>query len=367
VSATVPFADLRRQHDALRPVLDPAIARVLDRGWFILGEEVRAFEEEFAAWCGARHAVGVASGTDAITVTLMALGIGAGDEVVTVPNVSAPTASAIVAAGARPVFVDVDPITRNLDAAGLLDVLTERTRAIVPVHLYGRPCDIDAVLAVAGPRGIAVIEDAAQAHGARFRARSVGTLASAACFSFYPTKNLGAAGDAGMVLTDDAGVAARARMIREYGQERRYHNRMHGRNSRLDELQAAILRVKLPHVHRWNARRREIAARYDDGLRDTALRLPERLDADGHVFHLYVVESEDRDGFRERCRERGVETAVHYPIPLHLQPCYRPLGYAEGAFPVAERLCRTVVSLPMFPELTDEEVDCVIRAGRDAA
>ena len=364
---TVPFADLRRQHDALRPALDAAMGRVLQRGWFILGDEVRSFELEFATWCEVGHAVGVASGTDAITLALMALDIGPGDEVITVPNVSAPTAAAIVAAGARPVFVDVDHETRNLNATALATAITQRTRAIIPVHLYGQPADMGAVLTVAESAALPVVEDAAQAHGARFQGKPVGTLAIAGCFSFYPTKNLGAAGDAGMITTNNQALAGRLRMIREYGQTERYHNVIHGRNSRLDELQAAILRVKLPLVHEWNARRRSIAARYTDGLRGTGLRLPGAPGDRDHVYHLYVVETEDRDGFRRRCQERGVQTAVHYPVPLHLQPCYRFLGYDEGSFPVAERLCRTVVSLPMFPELSDAEVERVIDAARSAA
>jgi len=362
----VPFNDLRRQHRLLRKPIEAALQRVLERGWFILGDEGRCFEQEFAAYCGAAHAVGVASGTEALYVALAALGVGVNDEVITVPNTCVPTVAAIVMTGARPVLVDVDPVSRTMDASRLEEVLTPRTKAIVPVHLYGQPADVESILTVATPNGIPVVEDAAQAHGATIGRRRAGTLGVMGCFSFYPTKNLGAIGDGGMIVTNDPVLAERARLLRNYGQREQHRSEGPGINSRLDELQAAVLRVKLPYLEEWNERRRQIADRYREGLRDRPVGVPRRVAGTESVCHLFAVEVPDRAAFRELCAAQGVETAVHYPTPIHLQPAYGWLGYRSGDFPVAEHLCRAVVSLPLFPQLVDDEVDLVVRCARNA-
>jgi dTDP-4-amino-4,6-dideoxygalactose transaminase len=361
----VPFLDLARRTADQRGAIDAAIGRVLARGRFVLGEEGAAFEREFAAFCGAAHGVGVGSGTSAIALALRALGVAPGEGVVTVPNVSAPTAMAIASLGAVPVFADVTDGGMAMDPDALRAVLdrhaaAKRIRAVVPVHLYGRPAAIAEIAAVARERGLAVVEDCAQAHGATVGGRSVGTLGDAGALSFYPTKNLGALGDAGMVVTDDAEVAARLRWLRNYGEDARYRNAEFGENSRLDELQAAILRAGLPRLAEWNARRRTLAAMYRGLLRGTPLRLPD--DEPGHVYHLYVVRTPERDRLRARLAAAGIGGDVHYPTPLHLQPAFAGLGYRAGDFPVAERLCREVLSLPLNPWLTDDDVREVARA-----
>jgi dTDP-4-amino-4,6-dideoxygalactose transaminase len=341
---SVPFLDLSRRVAALRPELDAAIAAVLDGGRFVLGEQVEGFESEFAAYCGAAHAVGVASGTDALAIALRAVGVRPGDEVVIPANTCAPTAAGVEAAGAVPVLADVDPDTWLLTAETAAAVVTPRTRALVPVHLYGLCADVDALREL----GLPIVEDSAQAHGAELRGRRAGTLGDAAAFSFYPTKNLGALGDGGAVVTNDAAVAERARALRTYGERERYRSEEPGWNSRLDELQAALLRVQLPHLDAWTERRRAIAARYGGDP------------APGHARHLYVVRRPDRDAFRARLAERGVETLVHYPRAVHEQPAYARFGHAGLA--ESERHVRECVSLPLYPELRDEEVDVVAEA-----
>jgi len=355
----IPFLDLRRHIIHLRPEIEAAIAGVLKRGWFILGEEVANFEAEFAAYCGVSHAVGVASGTDALHLALRAVGVGPGDQVITVANAGVPGVAAIELAGGRPVFVDVDPTTHNMDPALVEQAITPRTRAILPVHLYGHPADLTPILEVARRYDIAVVEDAAQAHGALYKGRRVGSIGHVGCFSFYPTKNLGAFGDGGAVVTDDPDLAERVRRLRQYGWEKQYYSTVRGVNSRLDELQAAILRVKLRHLEAWNARRRQIAARYKELLDGSPLVLPMEAPDVVHVYHLYVIRSGHRDELRERLRQAGIGTAIHYPLPAHLQAAYRDLGYAPGSLPVTERLAGEVLSLPMFPELSDEEIERV--------
>ncbi|MBI2424699.1 MAG: DegT/DnrJ/EryC1/StrS family aminotransferase [Candidatus Hydrogenedentes bacterium] len=360
----IPFADLRIQTGELEGELTNAIQRVLTRGWFVQGEEVSAFERDFAQYLGAAHAVGVASGTDAIQLALMALGVGAGDEVITVANTCVPTVSAIVSAGARPVLVDVCDDTLTLDPAGLAAALTPKTRAIVPVHLYGHPCDMDAIVAFAAEHGLVVVEDCAQAHGARYKGRLCGTLGHAAAFSFYPSKNLGALGDGGAVVTGDAAVAARLRMLRNYGEAERYTHTMHGVNSRLDEIQAAVLRVKLPHLEEWNAHRKILAAIYREELKDLSVRCPFEADWAQSCHHLFPIRCADRDRVQEALRARGVQTLIHYPIPIHLQPAYSCLGYARGRFPVSEAAADAVLSLPLHSELDEENVGEVCRRLR---
>jgi dTDP-4-amino-4,6-dideoxygalactose transaminase len=356
----IPFANLKRGTEALRSEIEAAVARVMDSGWYVLGEEGRAFETEFAAFVGGRYAVGVASGTDAIELALRALRIGPGDEVITQANTCVPTVAGIERTGATPVLCDVEEDGATMDVASLRTALGPRTRAIIPVHLYGQCADVDAIVEAAG--GIPVVEDCAQAHGAGLRGRQAGSIGLLGCFSFYPTKNLGALGDGGAVTTDDEALAERLRLVRQYGQTDRYHHVERGVNSRLDEVQAAVLRVKLPKLNAWNARRAEIAAAYDDALRGTAARPLARLPERRHVYHLYVVELPERDAFQAQLAEAGISTLVHYPQPVHGHPPYRALGAGAIDLGVAERLTSRIVSLPLYPELTDAEVEHVCRS-----
>ena len=362
---SIPMVDLRAQHRALEPELHRRVMAVLRSGRFILGPEVQAFEEEVAAYLGVRHAVGVASGTDALVLALEACGVGPGDEVITTPFSFVATAEAIVRVGARPVFVDVQPHSFNLDPARLEAAITPRTRAIVPVHLFGRPADMEGILDVAARHGLKVVEDCAQAFGASLAAGKVGSLGDAGCYSFFPSKNLGACGDGGLVVTRDASVEARLRSLRNHGSRARYHHETLGYNSRLDEIQAAILRLKLPRVDTYNALRRSRARRYDEGLRELDLILPEPGEGE-HVYHQYTIRSAQRDRIREALSREGIASAVYYPVPLHLQPAFRDLGYGPGDFPVSERLAREVLSLPMYPELPDQDVERICRAIRQA-
>ena len=352
----VPFVDLTRQYTALQEEIDAVLQSVLKGGQFILGENVRLFEEEFASYCGACFAVGVGSGTEALHLALLACGIGPGDEVITVPNTAVATVSAISLASARPVFVDVDPRTFTMDPDKIEEKITPRTRAIVPVHLYGQPADLGPILALADRYSLLVIEDACQAHGATYGGKRVGTLGQVGCFSFYPTKNLGAYGDGGMVLTDDLEIAQRVRLLCNYGQSDRYHAIAEGMNSRLDELQAAVLRVKLRYLDRWNALRRQWANLYSSLLKGEGVEVPFIASGREHIFHLYVVKSRGRDRLATYLEEHGVATLVHYPIPVHLQVAYRHLGYCEGDLPVSEACAQEVLSLPIFPEMREEEV-----------
>ncbi|MBK9713518.1 MAG: DegT/DnrJ/EryC1/StrS family aminotransferase [Kouleothrix sp.] len=369
MAVNIPFGDLRRQYESIRPELDAAAARVLASGWYILGPEVQAFERAFAAFCGVGHAVGVGNGTEALYLALVALGVGPGDEVITVANAAVYEPLTILQAGARPVFVDVDERSYTMDPALLEGAITPRTKAIMPVHLYGRMADMDAIGAIARRHRLPVIEDSAQSHGAALGGRVAGSIGACGCFSFYPSKNLGALGDGGMVVTDDAELAAKLRRLRVYGwRERYYTTDAGGINSRLDELQAALLHAKLGHLLAWNERRRQIARRYDELLAGSGLALPELCEDGAHVYHLYVVRAAGRERLQADLRARGVETAVHYPLPAHLQPVYQQLGLAApGSLPVTERQAGEVLSLPIYPELTDAEVDAVAAALREAA
>ncbi len=358
---TVPFVDLKAQYAAIRDEVDGAIRGVLASGRFILGRQVEAFERAFSTYLGGCETVAVGSGTDALHLALRACGVGAGDEVITVANSFIATALAIGYAGATPVFVDVEPSTQTLDPARLADRITSRTRAVVPVHLFGQPADMAPICAIARERGLRVIEDACQAHGARYGGRPVGTIGDVGCFSFYPAKNLGAYGDGGAVTTRSPELAARVRLLRNYGETRKYHHAIRGYNSRLDELQAAVLAVKLSHLERWNEARRRIAARYDAGLGPNVA-VPTVRDGAHHVYHLYVVRCRRRDALQAWLRERGIETQIHYPIPIHLQEAYSDLGLSPGSLPVTEQASAEVLSLPIFPELTDAQADEVIRA-----
>ena len=367
--ADVPFVDFAAHVGAMRPEIDEAVARVLDSGWFILGPEVEALEHELAAAFGAREAVAVANGTEALQLALAVRGVGPGDEVVTTALSAAFTALAIQATGARPVFVDVDPLTLNLDPEAAAQAVTTGTKALVPVHLYGHPADMDPILALGRQADLAVVEDACQAHGARYRDRPVGTLAGEdglGALSFYPTKNLGALGDGGALLVGDAGAAARLRQLRNGGQTDRYRHGTPGINSRLDELQAAILRVGLRHLPRWTERRRAIAAFYAEALEDAGLDLPREQGYARSVHHLYVVRHPQRDALAAALRQRGISTLIHYPIPLHLQPAFAPLGGAPGDLPVVEKAAGEILSLPLYPEMTDAQAETVVAAVRDS-
>jgi dTDP-4-amino-4,6-dideoxygalactose transaminase len=353
--------DLARHHAPLRAELDAAIARVHDRGWYILGPEVEAFEREFAAYCGTAECVAVGNGTDALELALRALGVGAGGEVATTANAGMYATAAIRGAGAEPAYVEIESSTLLMDSAALAAALGPRSRAVIVTHLYGRLADVDALGRIARERGIALIEDCAQAHGARARGMTAGTHGALGCFSFYPTKNLGALGDAGAVVTGDRELAAKLRALRTYGWGEKYHCTMKGgMNSRMDELQAAALRVKLPRLDAWNRRRREIAARYGATIRHPAIVAPPPAIAEADVAHLYVVRTSRRESLRLHLAAAGVATDVHYPVPDHRQPeagTAPPQGLAR-----TERACAEVLSLPCYPELTDAEVDAVAAA-----
>jgi len=359
LETAVPFLDLKRQYEGIREEIGEALGRVLESGQYVLGDEVAAFEREFAAYCGARHAIAVSSGTSALHLALLAAGVGPDDEVITVPMTFVATVAAIDYIGARAVLVDVDPVTYTMDAAQLEAAITPRTRAIVPVHLYGLPADMTAVLAVAARHGVPVVEDAAQAHGAEHRGRRAGSMGVAGCFSFYPGKNLGAYGEGGLVTTNDDALAAQVRILRDWGQTERYHHRFKGFNYRMDGFQGAVLRVKLRRLEAWTEARRRHAAAYRERLEDAALTLPVEPEGSRHVYHVFAVRHPERDALRALLQERGVGTGLHYPIPVHLQPAYADLGYAAGAFPVSERIAREELSLPMFPEMEDAERDYV--------
>ncbi len=351
----VPLLDLHTQYARHREEIDAAMRRVVEKSAFILGEEVAQFEEAFAAYCGARHAIGVGSGTAALFLALKALDIGPGDEVITTPFTFFATASTIAHTGATPVFADIDPRTYNVDPAAVARAVTPRTRAIVAVHLYGQPADMDALRKVAQAHNLWLIEDAAQAHGAAYKGQRAGTLGDIACFSFYPTKNLGGFGDGGAVVTNHDALAERVRLLRNHGQDRKYHYVMLGYGERLDALQAAVLRAKLPHLDQWNKARREAARRYNALLADVDLVLPYEAPDTYHVYHCYTVRVPRRDEAVTYLREHGVGVAIHYPTPLHFQPAFAYLGLGEGAFPVAEQVSQEVLSLPLFPEITEEQ------------
>ena len=362
----IPFLDFSAMHTELRPRLDAAYARVVDSNWLILGREVEAFEQEFAAYCGARHCIGVANGLDALFITLKAMGIGQGDEVIVPSNTYIATWLAVSYAGATPVPVEPDPHTYNLDPARIEVAITPATKAIMPVHLYGQPADMDPINAVARRHGLQVIEDAAQAHGARYKGRRTGSLGDAAGFSFYPGKNLGALGDGGAVVTSDDALADKLRVLRNYGSRVKYHNEVKGFNSRLDELQAAFLREKLAVLDEWSERRRKVAAHYLSGLAGSGLKLPFVPDWADPVWHLFVIRSPHRDKLQKELSERAVSTMIHYPIPPHLQPAYAELNLGEGSLPVAEAIHREVLSLPMWPQITHNQVNEVIAVSKVA-
>ncbi|MBI5166149.1 MAG: DegT/DnrJ/EryC1/StrS family aminotransferase [candidate division NC10 bacterium] len=373
----IPFLDLKAQYQTIRTEIDAAIQKVVESGHYILGENVRALEREVAKYCGCSYAVGVASGTDALHLSLRALGIGPGDEVITTPFTFIGTAEAIIYTGARPVFVDIEPQTFNIDPNRVEDYLKKkpsaishqpsaRPKAILPVHLYGQPADMEGIMKLADRYGLKVIEDCAQAIGAEFAQKRVGSFGDAGCLSFYPTKNLAAYGDGGMVVTNDEALYRHIRALRNHGSEGRYDHGEIGYNSRLDELQAAILRVKLRHLEEWTKRRREIASLYTEALPGSGVVTPiEPPDTRG-VFHQYTIRiPEGRDRLHQRLGEKGIITMIYYPIPLHLQKAFRGLGYKKGDFPEAERAADEVLSLPIYPELSEEEIQLGVQALKD--
>ena len=358
----VPFVDLRAVHLELASEIETAMRGVVDQADFILGSAVQEFEADFASYCGVRAAVGVDSGFSALELALRACGVGAGDEVVTAANTFVATVAAIESAGAKPVLVDVDPISRNLDPIHLEAAIGPATRAVIPVHLYGRPADMDDITAIAKAYRLAVVEDACQAHGARYRGRRAGSLGDVAAFSFYPSKNLGAYGDGGIVVTDDEEIAERVRLLRNLGSRERYHHETRGFNRRLDTLQAAVVAAKLPNLDRHNARRRAIAHEYCELLAGVDVATPAESHDIECVYHLFVIETVHRDELQRHLHHERIATGIHYPVPVHLQPAYASLGYPGGSFPVSETLARHVLSLPMYPHLPFESVSVVARA-----
>lgn len=364
----VPFSDLKRQYENLRPAMDLAIQSVLDRTAFVGGAEIAAFEAAFSPYCGGAEVCGCANGTDAIELALLALGIGPGDEVIIPALTFMATAEPVALVGAKPVVVDIDPLTYTIAPDAVAAAVSSRTKAIIPVHIYGQTADMDAIQAIADTHGLHVIEDCAQAHGAEYRGRRAGGLADMATFSFYPGKNLGAFGDAGAVASRDPALMEKVRLLRDHGHppKDKFSHRIIGRNSRMDTLQAAVLGVKLPYLEGWTEKRRFIAARYDQGLAEVVT-IPVVADYARPVYHLYVIQCDDREGLRDRLQERGVASGLHYPRPIHLQDCLREAyGYQDGMCPEAERICGRILSLPIFAEMTEAQVQHVIESVRQA-
>lgn len=360
---TVPFLDLKTQHLPLLAEFEAVFREVVESSAFAGGKFVERFEKEFAAFCEAAHAVGVGNGTDALWFALLALGVKPGDEVITVPATFMATAEAITYCGAKPVFVDIDETTYTMDASQLEAAITPRTKAIIPVHLFGQMCDMDPILAVAKKHSLPVIEDACQAHGATYRGRKAGTLGEAGCFSFYPGKNLGALGEAGAAVTNDAVLAKKMQVLRDHGQAHKYHHTVVGWNGRMDGVQGGCLSVKLKRLQGFNDARRSHAARYREALKGLpGVILPHEADYGRHVYHIFAIRVQERDEFMKKMAAKGIATGIHYPIPVHLQEAYQDLGLREGSFPVAERCAKEFVSLPMFPELTETQICQVVES-----
>jgi dTDP-4-amino-4,6-dideoxygalactose transaminase len=363
----IPFVDLKSQYRALAPELNAAVTRVMERSDFILGDDVRLFEEEFGAFCQAKHCVSVANGTDALELALFACGIGPGDEVITTTHTFIATVQAIAQVGARPVLVDCDPALWTINPSQVAAAVTRRTRAIVPVHLYGHPADMDPILEIARQHKLIVLEDACQAHGAEYKGRRCGSMGDLAAFSFYPGKNLGAYGDGGAITTSRADLAEKLRLLRNHGQRVKYEHVCKGFNSRLDTMQAAILRIKLKHLEQWNEARRQAARRYDDLLAGSGVTPRKAAPYAKHVYHLYVVRTPDRKRLQAALDAQNIAYGIHYPIPVHLQPAFADLGCGPGSFPVAEAIARDIVSLPIYPEISAEQIQRVAEACRKAA
>jgi len=355
----IPLVDLKAQYQPLKDEILEGIARSLEGMYLFLGENVQSLEREFAQFCSAKHGIGVSDGTAALHIILRAMDIGPGDEVITVSNTFIATAEAIILAGATPVFVDIDPETYLMDVAQVEASITPRTRAILPVHLYGQTVDMDPLLEIAQHHGLRVIEDACQAHGAEYKGRRAGSLGDAAAFSFYFSKNLGAYGEGGFITTNDDEIARRARMIRDHGSERKYYHDLMGFNARLDELQAVALRAKLPHLEDWTEKRRETAQKFNQQLQNTFISTPVESPGNRHVYHLYVIRTPQRDELLDHLHEKGVGAGIHYPVPIHLQKSMRHLGYSPGSLPVTEQVVAEIISLPIYAELTAEMIDYI--------
>ena len=358
----VPYLDLKTQYQSIRREIDEAITRVLDNCEFVLGSEVAAFENEFASYCGAAECIALNSGTSALHLALLGAGVGPGDEIITVPFTFVASVAAVVYAGARPVLADIDPRSFTIDPAAIEGLITPRTRAILPVHLYGHPADMDPILEVARRYGLLVIEDAAQAHGAKYKGRSIGSIADLTCFSFYPTKNLGAYGEGGAVTTNNAEYARTIRMLRDWGQDHKYHHVLRGYNYRMEGLQGAILRVKLRHLEHWTEARRGIAAKYNHLLADSEVERPSEMPWARHVYHAYTLRTNDRDVLQATLDEKGIQTGIHYPLPVHRQPAYADLVHTPLGLPQSEKAAAEVLSLPIYPEMTDDQIQRVTQA-----
>jgi dTDP-4-amino-4,6-dideoxygalactose transaminase len=363
---TVPYLDLKAQYRSMKPEIDAAIARVLESCQFVLGAEVAGFEQDFAAYCDTSECIALNSGTSAIHLALLAAGVEPGDEVITVPFTFVASVAAVIYAGAKPVLVDIDPRSFTMDPAAIERAITSRTKAILPVHLYGQSADMDPIMDIARRHGLVVIEDAAQAHGAKYKGRAVGSIGDLACFSFYPGKNLGAYGEGGAITTNNAAYAHTIRMLRDWGQDRKYHHVLRGFNYRMEGFQGAVLRVKLQHLEVWTEARRALAGKYDELLADSGIETPKQMPWARHVYHVYTLRSDDREGLLESLQAEGIQTGIHYPVPVHMQPAYADLGYQAGAFPQSEAAAQQVLSLPMYPELSPQAIELVATAVRKA-
>ncbi len=365
-SVKVPYLDLKAQYQSIKPEIDAAIARVLDSCQFVLGPEVAGFEQDFAAYCSSAECIALNSGTSALHLALLAAGVGPGDEVITVPFTFVASVAAVVYAGARPVLVDIDPRSFTIDPSAIEAAITPRTKVILPVHLYGQAADMDPIMEIARRHGLVVIEDAAQAHGAQYKGRPVGSIGDMACFSFYPGKNLGAYGEGGAVTTGNAEYANTIHMLRDWGQDRKYHHLLRGYNYRMEGFQGAILRVKLRHLDKWTEARRAVVNHYNLLLTDCDIETPKEMPWGRHVYHVYTLRSDDRDGLQAALQAEGIQTGIHYPVPVHLQPAYADLGYKPGAFPQSEAAAKQVLSLPLYPELPFHSVAQVVEVVKKA-
>ena len=362
----VPYLDLKAQYQSIKAEIDAAIARVLESCQFVLGEEVAGFEQDFAAYSGTTDCIALNSGTSALHLALLAASVGPGDEVITVPFTFVASIAAVLYAGARPVLVDIDPRSFTMDPSTIEAAITPRTKAILPVHLYGQSADMDPIMDIARRRGLVVIEDAAQAHGAKYKGRAVGSIGDMACFSFYPGKNLGAYGEGGAVTTSNPDYARTVRLLRNWGEDRKYHHVLRGYNYRMEGFQGAILRVKLRHLEKWTEARRAVVEQYNELLADCDVETPTEMPWGRHVFHVYTLRAEDRDGLQSALTAEGIQTGIHYPVPAHLQPAYSDLGYGPGSFPHSEAASRQVLSLPLYPELSAKSIAEVAGAVKRA-
>ena len=356
----IPFGNLKRHYQRIKHEIDQSLVNVLESGWFVLGKQVEEFEKEFAAYCGLPYGAGVNSGTDALYLALLACGVGKEDEVITVPNTAVPTVCAIRMAGARPVFCDVQEDTLLMNPILIKRLITRKTKAIIPVHLYGQMCEMEKIMEMANEYSLKVVEDACQAHGAEWKGLKSGNFGDAACYSYYPSKNLGAFGDGGMIVTKDKAFSDKIKMLRNYGQKERYYNVIEGINSRLDEIQAAVLRAKLPHLDEWNRRRREIAGHYCSFNNNPNIKHPIEEKEAKHVFHLYVIQIKNRENLQRYLNNNGIETIIHYPLPIYKQQAYSLINVSNVHYPVAEKAVEQILSIPVYPELTDEEVKYII-------